>query len=106
MPVVIRTNNHKRDVIDGWQLTAAERKDFDYLDWPAIQEGSDSASFVRYKGDLIDLNNMEGRCYFAEGWDIYASWSFSCGVLVRYNKDEFGHYDDTISVAYYYMTGD
>lgn len=30
--LTIRTNNHPRDVIDAFELTLEERKEFDYLD--------------------------------------------------------------------------
>lgn len=54
----IWTNNVPRFTIDAWELTPKERAEFDYMDWPAIDQGSDSASFVRYKGGLYDLNEF------------------------------------------------
>ena len=58
MALKFRTNWHRRPIIDAWELTPAERLEFDYLDWPAIERGEDSASFVRYRGDLHDLGDV------------------------------------------------
>jgi hypothetical protein len=44
MTLTVTTNNHHRPVVDAWELTPSERAQFDYLDWAAIEEGSDSAS--------------------------------------------------------------
>ncbi len=50
--IKVITNNVPRDIIDAWQLTPAERCEFDYLDWAAIEHGNDSASFFRYRRQL------------------------------------------------------
>jgi hypothetical protein len=87
----IITNHHPRDVIDAWQLTADERAEFDYLDWPAIEDGRDSASFVRYKGELIDLADIDGippTGAGLEGWDGYKSDSFFSGLVFRYPRED------------------
>lgn len=88
--VTIITNNVPRDVLDSWQLTKAEREDFDYLDWAALDEGRDSRSFVRYKGRLIDLNDMDGlaRSVGLDGWDNYQSDSFFSGIVIRYADEQ------------------
>ncbi len=91
--LTIITNNVPRDVIDAWELSPAEQAEFDYLDWRAIEQGEDSASFARYKGELLDLNDLEpgpGSCMpdaFA-GWSAYRSESFFSGVLVRWVEVE------------------
>lgn len=54
----IITNNVPRDVIDAWELNAKERTEFDYKDWEAIDDGRDSASFIRYKNQLYDLSEF------------------------------------------------
>ena len=54
----ITTNNVPRDTTDAWELTPDERKEFDYLDWAKIDAGEDSASFVRYRGDVLDLGTF------------------------------------------------
>ena len=83
------TNNVPRDVIDAWQLTPAERAEFDYLDWTAIEDGRDSASFVRYRGELHDLGDFEGRApeSIPGQWDSYKSDSFFSGMVIRYAND-------------------
>jgi len=85
--VDIRTNWVPRDVIRGWELTPAEREQFDYLNWDAIEEGNDSAEFFRYQGDLYYLES-EGTPAFAPGWHGYLSDSFSSGVLFRFPVDQ------------------
>lgn len=85
----IITNNVPRDVIDAWQLTAAERERFDYLNWPAIEDGRDSASFFRYHGELYDMGDFMRVEHVPslDGWDGYASDSFFSGTVVRYTAD-------------------
>lgn len=75
------TNNVPRDVIDDHQLSSRERAQFDYLDWDAIDHGEDSASFVRYRGELIDLGEfMPGG---PPGWHGVRADSFFSGVVIR-----------------------
>lgn len=87
----IVTNNVPRDVLDAWELTAAERQEFDYLNWQAIEDGSDSASFFRYKGGLYDLGEFTAWDNPAsptrEKWDGFRSDSFFSGLVVRYCED-------------------
>lgn len=81
------TNHHHRDVIDAWSLTPKEREEFDYLDWPAIAAGEDSASFFRYRGDLHDLGEFmrwDTRPDELKQWDGYRSDSFFSALVVRY----------------------
>lgn len=98
MSLVVITNNVPREIIDGWQLTAKEREEFDYIDWNRIEEGNDSASFFRYKGELYDLHEFMRSP--EPGWDGYQSWSYSNGLVVRYVND----YEDVV-VGYFYMKG-
>ena len=92
MSITVRTNNVPRDVIDAWELTADERAEFDYLDWPAIERGEDSASFFRYKGELHDLGEFmvwDNPASPTRGnWDGFRSDSFFSGLVVRYVDDE------------------
>jgi hypothetical protein len=83
------TNNVPRDIIDAWQLTEAEQKEFDYLDWKAIKNGNDSASFFRYRNELYDLGEFMavGNGEFPGRWSEYQSDSYFSGVLVRYVND-------------------
>ena len=87
----ITTNHVPRDVVDALELSADERAEFDYLDWPAIDRGEDSASFVRFKGELYDLGEFERWDNPAsptrEGWDGFRSDSFFSGLVVRYVDD-------------------
>jgi hypothetical protein len=89
--VRVITNNVPRDIIDAWELTAEERADFDYLDWPAIEDGRDSASFLRYRGELYDFGEFMAWDNPAsptwQGWDGYRSDSYFSGIVVRYVDD-------------------
>ena len=100
--VRIITNNVPRPVIDAWELTAKERAEFDYLDWAKIEQGEESATFFRYKGQLHDLSDIPAVWPERFGptanpytetvrddspftaWDGIASDSFFSGILVRY----------------------
>lgn len=95
----VRTNHHHRDVIDAWSLSPAERAQFDYLDWPAIDRGEDSASFFRYRGTLYDLGEFTADSGIAKGsglpasltgWDGYLSESFFSAIVIRYVDDYEG----------------
>lgn len=83
------TNNVPRDVIDGWELTPAEREQFDYIDWAAVEAGEESASFFRYRGTLHDLGDMPlaPDSLRKLGWDGFASDSFFSGIAVRYVEE-------------------
>ena len=92
----IITNNVPRPVIDAWELTPAERAEFDYLDWDAIEAGSDSASFFRYRGQLYDLGEFSADYGITKGaglpahlskWDGYQSDTFFSATVVRYVED-------------------
>ncbi len=85
----IKTNNQPRDILSWYDLTPAERKEFDYL-----KEGE--GSFFRYKNQVYDLGEFmlmaasiaphpqrEGW----ENWQGYASDSYFSGLLVRYTSD-------------------
>ena len=90
--VTVRTNNVPRDLIDAWELTPAERADFDYLAWDKIEAGEDSASFFRYRGQLYDLGEFTRDYGITKGaglpdhlsqWDGYASDSAFSATVVR-----------------------
>lgn len=91
----ITTNSVPRDLIDAWQLTAAERAEFDYLDWDAIEAGRDSATFFRYRGELYDLGEFmrgygitHGSRPHLTSWDGYASDSAFSATVVRLVGDD------------------
>jgi hypothetical protein len=90
----IKTNHVPRLVIDDYQLTEAERQDFDYLDWPAIERGEGSAEFFRYRGTLYDLGEfmttatLSATSPFSE-WDGYMTDSFFSGIVIKYNAPDY-----------------
>jgi hypothetical protein len=94
MTVKVITNNVSRPIIDGYQLTADERAEFDYLNWEAIDEGRDSADFFRYRGSLYDLGEFTADYGITKGaglpylrWDGYMSTSAFSAVVVRYDDN-------------------
>lgn len=95
------TNHVPRALVDAWELTPAERDEFIYLDWQAIEEGRDSASFVRYRGELYDLAEFTAWDNPAsptrERWDGMRSDSYFSGLVVRYAEDP-----DYVVVGRYY----
>ena len=102
--VTVITNNVPRDIIDAWELTEAERKDFDYIKWDDIEKGEDSASFIRYKGELYDLGDFMTcertgvQYHWQEKWDGYISDTFFSGILVRY----YGMEHDQVIMGRFY----
>lgn len=96
MPVIIITNNVPRYTIDAHELTDAERAEFDYLDWPAIDAGEESATFFRYRGDLYDLEEFMAnlretggtrRTGGLDGWDGYMADSYYSAIIVKLADD-------------------
>lgn len=88
----IITNEAPRDIVDAYELSADERAEFDYLDWDAIEAGSDSATFFRYKGTTYDLGEFMSTGGLPEfnplrKWDGYCSDSFFSGIVVRFSED-------------------
>lgn len=87
MALEITTNNVPREVIDGFTLSEKERAEFDFVDWAKVEEGTDSASFVRYRGDLLYLNDfLRDGC--PSGWDGVFPDSHWSGLVVRYASPE------------------
>lgn len=91
MTLTIKTNGIPRPVIESHELTAQERKEFDYIDWEQIDKGNNSASFFRYMGQLYDLGEftrcVKGGEFANKGWDGQASDTmFSC-VLIRFRRN-------------------
>ena len=92
----VRTNNVPRDILDASELTQKERAEFDYLDWDALAEGNDSASFFRYRGTVYDLGEFSADYGITRGaglpehlskWDAYMSVHAFCAIVVRYAND-------------------
>jgi hypothetical protein len=87
----IITNNHPRDIIAGYELTEDERKEFDYI---RIWE---DAQFIRYKGELYDLNDLEQNPGVFPEWSAYISDTFFSGVLFKFVND----FEQVIMGRYY-----
>jgi hypothetical protein len=89
--ITIRTNNVPRDVIEAYELTAEERAQFDYIDWPAVDRLEESPQFFRYKGELHDLGEFmvwDNPASPTRGeWDGFRSDSYFSGLAVRYVDD-------------------
>jgi hypothetical protein len=86
--LTIKTNNQFRNTLYGYELTAKERAEFDYLTDEEIQD----RSFVRYRGWCYDLSefmrcNLNGSFPEWANWDGYSSDSAFSGVLVKYSAD-------------------
>lgn len=92
------------EVLDASDLTPAEREDFDYLDWNALELGEDSREFARYRGEVCDLGDvmLAPNSMRVDGWDGFNSDSFWSGIAFRY-FDEEGNYtvdtDNTVTMA-------
>jgi hypothetical protein len=85
------TNGAHRPVLDAYALTPRERAEFDYLDWAAIDAGTDSASFFRYRGTLYDLSEfVQPAPLDVNGWDAFRADSFFSGVAIRYCQGNDG----------------
>ena len=90
--MTIKTNNVPRDVVYWYELTDAERAEFDYLD---SDDAQCSASFFRYRGNVYDLG--EFMVSPIKGWDGIRNDSYFSGILVRYVED-----CERVIVAAYY----
>jgi len=87
MALKIITNNVPRDIIHGFELSDAERAEFEYYS----AEELDSASFVRYRGITYDLGEFtvwdNPASPTRENWDGFRSDSYFSGIAVRYVDD-------------------
>lgn len=98
--LTIRTNHVPRVTIDAFDLTLKERLEFDYIDWDGIDKGETLARFVRFKGQLYDLEQFV-RCNHACGmadWDGYSADTAWSGVLVCF----IGHSSERVLVGQYF----
>jgi hypothetical protein len=91
------TNSIPRPVIDASELTYDERDEFNYICWPCIEEGKDSASFFRYKGQLYDLGEFTADIGILKGsslpdylsnWDGYMSEHAFSAIVIRMSGDD------------------
>jgi hypothetical protein len=91
--LTVTTNWQPRPIIDAFELSEKERKEFDYIDWAAIDRGEGSASFFRYRGQLYDLEDIPSTrpgpfssCSLgldAKYWHGFAADSFFSGIAVH-----------------------
>lgn len=109
MSLTIRTNHHRREILDPHDLTPAEREEFDYLDWAALDRGEASAQFFRFGGQVHDLGEFTtdygltrggGLPSPFEGWDAYRSDSAFSGMVVRLVKADYGDHDIVVGRVY------
>lgn len=110
MGIRIFTNNARREIVDAYSLPADVRSEFDYLDWEAIENGNDSASFVCYRGTWFDLGDVPAvdAVSFPEGhpfrnWHGYVSDTFFSGTVFRYVNDDG---EDSVIVGRYFAGDD
>ena len=83
------SNGHLYPIIYQWELTDAEKADFDWAD--------DSMEFVRYRGQLYCISEFESVSPTdadTRGWDGYQGDSYFSGVLMRYPRED-GRIEDT-----------
>lgn len=88
--LTIRTNYHWRNPLYGYELPAAQRAEFDYLDDDEYM----THEFAHYRGNYIDLAEFEvfhGHPQWFDGspqnWQGYRSDSYFSGLLIRYSED-------------------
>jgi len=90
----IITNGVPRYTVDGYDLTAKERAEFDYM--PDI----DSGLFFRYRGNVYDIGEfmrVDTNESHLENWHGYSSDSMFSGVLIRLVDN-----GESVIVARYY----
>lgn len=100
--IEVITDNKPRLIIDGYQLSESERKDFDYIP----DEDFPFAYFARYKGQLYDIGeflrcDLEPGNLGSIGWQGYASDSYFSGIVVRYAEGD----NDRVIMGRYYVKG-
>ena len=96
--LTIKTDNKYRNTLYGYELTAKERAEFDYLTNEQVAE----RSFFRYKGNCYALGefmrcNLNGSSPEWAEWDGYSSDTAFSGVLVKYSADF-----EQVKIATYY----
>lgn len=83
----VTTNHVPRDVVYGYELSAKERQEFDYLEG----EDLESATFFRYKGHVYHLGDamrVESTNSLCKGWYGYFGESFFSAVVFKYHGDD------------------
>jgi hypothetical protein len=83
----ITTNNVPRPFIPANWIEDKERKEFDYLDWDAIDEGKESYDFFRYKGQLYNVDELQVWSH-DDNWDRYFAWTYFSGIVIKFVRDD------------------
>ena len=92
--MTIKTNNQYRDLVYGYQLTAKELTDFDYIAADDLQ----THAFIKYRGHIYDLSDFmriesseklppNSSLLHFQNWHGYAGDSYFSGTLVKISKD-------------------
>lgn len=81
--ITIKSNNHWRNFLYGYELTDKEKQDFDYL--PA--DDIDSHDFIRYQGVILDPGEFMLCPQVFKAWHGYQSDTFFSGTLIRVSED-------------------
>jgi hypothetical protein len=85
------TGRERSDLVDACELTPDERREFDYLDWAAIDAGTDGATFFHRHGELYDLGTFmlteAGGDLRRLGYLGFAGDSFFSGIAVHLDPD-------------------
>jgi hypothetical protein len=89
MTLRIKTNNVPHDILNWYDLTPKEQKEFDYIQ----EEDRDGSQFVRYRKWVYDLHDVERINDYAQHEPLFKKWhgiisdSFFSGVVFRYVED-------------------
>ena len=81
----IISNNKPRFLTYGYELSAKEKSDFDYIEADEI----DLHEFVRYNGHVYDCSEFmrTGNNEALKCWDGYTSDTYFSGVLIKLSGD-------------------
>lgn len=106
MALVICSNYHVRDTLDGFQAGRELREEFDYIDWEAVDRGEESAELVQYRGSWYDLRDVQVATdeLKRRGFDGMVTDSFWSGVAFRYFDADGYPYEDGVVMARFYVS--
>ena len=76
------TNHQWRNLTYGYELTDAERKDFDYVKANEFN----SHDFLRYRGRIFDVSEFI-HAEMMSDWDGYHADSYFSGVVIKLSED-------------------
>lgn len=90
-----RANHQWRNLTYGYELSPAERAEFDYI----AADDFDSHDFLRYLGRVYDVSEFVSAPadMVADGWHGYSADSYFSGVAIKLSRDL-----DSAQVATYY----